>query len=170
VLHSVFAAAGHISMSKEIASEHRPPAPSLSIRDVQLQVEVNNVWRCVAPRSTSRERLLENSFWSVVSNKFRPWDEIIVCAADRSFRASYLVLEAGLGYCSLQELTWQPLEALLASPDDLLPSNHRIEFGGVDDGWMAIRNSDSVVVIRNAKSSQECLERLLEHNSVRQSK
>jgi len=159
-------------MANTPSTELTPPAPSLSIRDVQLQCEVNNIWRCTAPRNTSRERLLENSFWSVVSNKFRPWDEIVVVASDRSFRASLLVLEAGLGYCSLQELSYQPLEALLASPDDLLPSNHRIEYGGIgpDGGWMAIRNSDSVVVIRNAKSSQECLKLLLEHNSVRQAK
>jgi hypothetical protein len=157
-------------MATNIATEHTPPSPSLSVKDMQLQCEVNNVWRCTCPRGTTRERILENSFFSVVSQKLRPWDEIICVAADRSFRSSYLVLEAGLGYCSLQELTWQPLEALLASPDDNLPSNHRIEFGGVEDGWMAIRNSDSVVIVKNAKSSKECLQLLLEHNSVRQAK
>ena len=157
-------------MANTPSTEHTPPAPSLSIRDVQLQVEKNNVFRAVAPRGTSRARLLENSYWSVVSSKFRPWDEIVVVAADRSFYARLLCLEAGLGYVSLTELSYQPLEALLASPDDNLPSNHRIEFGGIEDGWMALRNSDGVVIVRNAKSSQECLQLLLEHNSVRQAK
>jgi hypothetical protein len=158
------------TMANSVATEHTPPAPSLSIRDMQLQVEKNNIWRVVAPRGTTRERILENSFFSCVSSKLRAWDEVVVVAADRSFRSTYVVLEAGLGYCSLQELTWQPLQALLASPDDNLPSNHRIEFGGVEEGWLAIRNSDSVVIVRHAKSSKECLQLLLEHNSVRQAK
>ena len=147
-----------------------PPAPSLSIRDMQLRCEVNNEWRVVAPRGTTRERLLENSFWSVVSNKLRPWDEVTVVAADRSFHCRLLCLEAGLGYVSLQELSYQPLEALLATADDNLPSNHSIVYGGVEDGWLAKRNSDGVVIVRGAKSSKECLELLLDHNSVKQAK
>lgn len=157
-------------MANNVATDFAPPAPSLNIKDMQLQVEKNNIWRIVAPRGTTRERILENSFWSCVSSKLRAWDECVVVAADRSFRSTYVVLEAGLGYVSLQELTWQPLEALLASPDDTTPSNHRLEFGGVEDGWMAIRNSDGVVIVKGAKSSKECLALLLEHNSVRQAK
>jgi hypothetical protein len=157
-------------MANQVAAEQVPPSPSLSAKDMQLRCEVNNDWRVVAPRGTERSRILENSFWSVVSNKLRPWDEVTVVAADRSFHARYLVLEAGLGYVSLQELSYQPLEALLATADDNLPSNHSIVYGGVEDGWLAKRNSDGVVIVKNAKSSKECLQLLLEHNSVRQAK
>lgn len=153
-----------------VDTERRPPATSLSMPDFRLMESVNNHFRAVAPRGTTRERCLENSFWSVVSQQVRPYDQITVIGADRSFHATYLVLEAGLGYVSLIELSWTPLPALLATPDDRLPPNFSILFAGVEDGWMAKRNSDSVIIVKNAKSQKECLELLLDHNSVKQAK
>lgn len=156
-------------MSKDLSEDRKaPPQPSLNFSDLKLYEQVNNRFRGVAPRGTSRERILENSFWSSVSQQLRPYDEITVIGADRSFHATYLVLEAGLGYVSLKELTWTPLEALLAAPDDRLPVNHSIIFGGIEDGWMAKRNSDGVIIVKNAKSQQDCLAALLDHNSVKQ--
>lgn len=155
-------------MTQDITQERRPPAPSLTTNDFRLMESVNNHFRAVAPRGTTRERCLENSFWSVVSQQVRPYDQITVIGADRSFHATYLVLEAGLGYVSLIELSWTPLPALLATPDDRLPANHAIFYGGIEDGWTAKRNSDGVVIVKNAKSQAECLAALLDHNSVKQ--
>lgn len=149
--------------------QRRPPAPSLTTQDFRLMESVNNHFRAVAPRGTTRERCLENSFWSVVSTSVRPYDMITVIGADRSFHATYLVLEAGLGYVSLIELSWTPLPALLATPDDRLPPNFSIYYGGVEVGWQAKRNSDGVIIC-SGKSQEECLAALLDHNSVKQAK
>lgn len=156
-------------MSKDLSEDRKaPPQPSLNVSDMKLFEQANNRFRVVAPRGTSRARVLENSFWSTVSQSLRPYDEITVIGASRDFHATYLCLEAGLGYVSMVELTWTPLEALLATADDRLPANHSILFGGVEDGWMAKRNSDGVIICKNMKTQQECLAALLDHNSVKQ--
>lgn len=147
--------------------QRRPPAPSLTTNDFRLMESVNNHFRAIAPRGTTRERCLENSFWSVVSQSVRPYDQITIVGADRSFHATYLVLEAGLGYVSLIELSWVPLPALLATPDDRMPANHSVYYGGVEVGWQAKRNSDGVIIC-SGKSQEECLAALLDHNSVKQ--
>lgn len=156
-------------MSKSEVSEERAiPVVSLAPKDVRLREAAGNVFRIIAPIGTTPERLEESSFYAVVCPQFRPNDELIILAADRTFRARYIVLEAGIGYCSVHQLSYTKLPAMLSSVGESLPSNHRLVYMGAEEGWSAVRNSDGVVIIRNAKSQTECLQQLVQHASLRQ--
>lgn len=110
---------------------------------------------------------MESSFYSTVCHQFLPNDELIVLAADRTFHARLLVLETGVGYCAVHQLAFTPLPALVAAIGENLPSNHKIIYAGPEDGWQAIRNSDSVVIVSRAQSQEACLAELCQHASLR---
>lgn len=155
-------------MSNDLSEERRQPTVSLSPKDVKLRESAGNVFRIIAPLGTTPERLEESSFYSTISHQFHPFDELIIIGADRTFHARYLVLQAGMGYCELFKLSYTQLPAMLASIGETLPSNHRLVYCGPEELWSAIRNSDGVTIIKNAKSQQEALQQLLQHASLRQ--
>ncbi|MWV11164.1 hypothetical protein F3I62_03555 [Pseudomonas sp. R-28-1W-6] len=154
-------------MSKEVSEEKHQPVVSLTMRDVRLREAAGNVFRIIAPLGTTPERLEESSFYSVISHQFHPFDELIVIAADRTFYARYLVLQAGMGYVEVFQLSFIKLPAMLASIGETLPDNHRLVYAGPEIGWQAIRSSDGVVVIDRATSQTDCLQQLLNHGSLR---
>lgn len=155
-------------MSKELSQEQHKSVVSLTMRDVRLREAAGNVFRIIAPLGTTPERLEESSYYSVIAHQFHPYDELIILAADRTFYARYLVLQAGMGYVEVFRLSFVQLPAMLASVGETIPSNHRLVFCGPEELWSAIRNSDGVTIIKNAKSQTECLQQLLLHASLRQ--
>jgi hypothetical protein len=155
-------------MANEVAEDIRKPAVSLTMRDCRLREAAGNVFRIIAPLGTTPERLEESSFYSVISHQFHAFDELIIIAADRTFYARYLVLQAGMGYVEVHQLSFVRLPAMLASVGEILPNNHKLVYTGPETGWQAIRNSDGVVVVSMAKSQTDCLEQLLQHASLRQ--
>lgn len=156
-------------MAKELAEEKvkLPPAKSLTMNDIKLRECACNHWVVFSPPGTTRERLEEPSFWAVVASNLRAYDEITVIASERTAHSRWLVLQAGNGYAEVLNLSWTPLPALLASVGETLPSNHKLVFDA-ENGWSAVRISDGVVVVRDCKSQQEAVSRLLCHASLRQ--
>lgn len=154
-------------MSKsDVSPEIRmPPPKSLSDRDMQLRECRCNHWIVLAPPGTTKERMAEPSFYSVVASKLHQLDEITVHASDRSSMSRWVVLQAGRGYAEVHLLEWFDLPAMLASVAEVLPSNHKIVFDQAT-GFSAIRISDGVVICR-ADSQQECVNLLLDHASLR---
>lgn len=153
-------------MSKsDVATEIRMPVKSLSGDDIVLRECKCNHWVVLAPPGTSKERMAEPSFWSVVASKLHQLDEITIHASDRSSMSRWLVLQAGRGYAEVHLLDWYDLPAMLASVAETLPSNHKIVFDQAT-GFSAIRISDGVVICR-ADSQQECVAKLLDHASLR---
>lgn len=153
-------------MSKELAEERQQPVVSLTMKDCRLREAAGNIFRIIAPIGTTSERLEESSFYSTVCHQFHPFDELIIIGADRTFHARYLVLQAGMGYCEVFQLSCTKLPAMLASIGETLPSNHKLVYCGPEELWSAIRNSDGVTVIKNAKSQQDALQQLLQHASL----
>jgi hypothetical protein len=154
--------------NKDITDKPTASVISLTPKDCKLRESAGNIFRIIVPIGTPKERLMESSFYSVISHLFFPFDELILIGADRTFHARFLVLQAGAGYCEVHQLSYTELPAMLASIGETLPSNHRLVYNGPDELWSAIRNSDGVVIIRNAKSQQEALQELLQHASLRQ--
>jgi hypothetical protein len=56
---------------------------------------------------------------------------------------------------------------MLCSIGEKLPSNHKLVYCGSEELWSAVRNSDGVVIIKNAISQEACLQELLQHASLR---
>lgn len=152
----------------DISIEQRAaPVVSLKYDDVRLRESVGNVWRIVVPAGTPLERLEESSFYAVVAERFHAYDELILIDAGRTYHRRYLVLQAGSGYVEVHLLSESKLPAMLCAVGEMLPSNHRLVFTGPETGWSAIRNSDGIVIIKNAQSQSACLQELLQHASLR---
>lgn len=154
--------------SIEVAESVKPrkltvalPASALKLRE-----STNNTWRAVAPRGTSRERLLDSDFWSTVADKFLPYDTIAVVAEDRSYYCELLVLESGRGYAALIELNYHVLPALLVSNAGL-PPNHEIIHLGPDELYAVRRCSDGVLLGKGFSSREEAVSFLLDHATLR---
>ncbi|WP_160106157.1 hypothetical protein [Pseudomonas izuensis] len=151
----------------DVSTEQRQPVVSLSPKDVKLRESAGNEFRIIVPAGTPVERLSESSFYAVVAHQFHANDELILIGADRTFWARYLVLQAGQGYCEVFQLSYKKLPAMLCSIGEQLPSNHRLVYMGSEELWSAVRNSDGIVIIKNAISQQDCLQQLLQHASLR---
>lgn len=155
-------------MSHEISKEQRRLMARLGPRDCKLREAAGNIFRIIWPAGMPVEMLEESSTYAAIAHLFNAFDELIIIGADRTFHARYLVLQAGMGYVELHQLSFTKLPALLASVGETLPSNHKLIYCGPEELWSAIRNSDGVVVIKNAQSQQDCLQQLLQHASLRQ--
>lgn len=140
--------------------------PGIGKGAFKLRECANNSFRAVAARGVDRDRLLQSDYWACVSDLLHAYDEIHVVAEDRSFYATYLVLEAGRGYVALVELSWHPLPALLVSAEGL-PPNHSILYGGAEDLFIVKRESDGVILGKNFSDKQTALSFLLDHASLR---
>jgi len=151
----------------EVSTEIKPkPAVSIQRSALKLRESCNNSWRIVALRGTTRERLLDPSYYSVVGDMFLPYDKLHVIAEDRSYYAELLVTDCGRGYASVTELGFHPLEALLVCQDSL-PSNHQIIHLGADDLYAVKRTSDGVLLGKGFASRQAAVDFLLDHATLR---
>lgn len=151
----------------DVSTEQRQPAVSLTPKDVKLRESVGNEFKIFVPAGVPIERLSESSFYATISHQFHPGDELIMCPVDRTYWARYLVLQSGMGYCEVHQLAFVQLPAMLCAVGERLPSNHKLVYCGQEEMWSAVRNSDGVVIIKNAISQEACLQELLQHASLR---
>lgn len=150
-----------------VAETPRPKnTPALQRSALKLRESTNNSWRIVAPRGTTRERLQDSDFYSVVGDLFLPFDKMHVIAEDRSFYCEFLILDSGRGYASVVELSYHPLPALLVC-QDALPSNHEILHLGADDLYGVRRLSDGILLGKGFTSRQAAVDFLLDHATLR---
>ena len=140
------------------------------VQSAMTFADARNVhWSCVVPRDTTRQMLTLSSFWSLCSTKpLHAFDRITVIAADRSFYAEMLVLDAGVGFANVIELAYHPLPALLAVADSL-PAGFEARYQGPEQGerWGVIRLADNVRVVTGHSSRDEALKALLAHASLK---
>lgn len=139
---------------------------ALSRTSTKLAESVNNRWRTVAPRGTTREDLIQSDLWSVVSADFLPYDHVTVVAEDRSFLAEMLCLEAGRGYASMVELSFVPLPTLLVSNEGL-PPGFDIFHAGPEKLYCVKRLNDNVIMGEGFPNKQAALEFLTDHATLR---
>jgi hypothetical protein len=159
-------------MSKNISPDTAPAeAPKkkfspLKPSDVKLAESTNNTWRAVVPRGTTREDLLVSDLWSVMAHNFLSYDRINIVSETREFFAELLVIDAGRGYCSLVELSFTPLPAIIVANNDV-PSNHSIEHCGPEKLYIVRRLSDGVILGEGFPSRDAALAHLISHASLR---
>lgn len=139
---------------------------ALSRADIKLHESTNNIWRAIVPRGTQRERLLDSDLWATIAHDFLPYDKVIVVEAGRAFYAELLILEAGRGYCHLEELSFHALPPLIVANTGMVP-NHEICHLGPDDLYGVRRLSDGVMLGKGFRSSEEAMVFLTEHASLR---
>ncbi|WP_095143967.1 hypothetical protein [Pseudomonas sp. Irchel s3b6] len=151
----------------DVAVEQHHPVASLTPRDVKLREAAGNEFRIIYPAGTPPERLSESSFYATVAHQFQPFDELILIDAGRTLYSRYLVLQAGHGYAEVHKLYESHLPSLMCSIGEKLPSNHKLVYCGPEELWSAVRNSDGVVVVKNAISQEDALQQLLQHASLR---
>lgn len=142
------------------------PVASLTPKDVKLRESVGNEFKIFVPAGVPVERLSESSFYATISHQFLPGDELIMSPVDRTYWARYLVLQAGQGYCEVQQIAFVRLEAMVCAVGERLPSNHKLVHLG-QDMWAAVRCSDGVTIITDSPSQEACLAELLQHASLR---
>ena len=144
------------------ASRLKPLTPN----QCKLLESVNNRWRAVVPKGTTREQLRTPDLWRVVSTSLTRFDKIAIVDEASTFFAEMLVYDCGMGYAMLVELSFTDLPRVVVTDDDV-PVNHVIEHLGPESMWTIRRISDSAVMGKGFSSREEALAYLLDHATLR---
>lgn len=149
-----------------VETPHKPKRQAISKANMKLSETCNNSWRIVADKGTAREELRQPDLYAVVADLLHAFDRISVVAADRSYYAEMLVLDAGRGWAQVMELAFHQLPSLLTIGDGL-PPGFDIEYKGPDSLYVCTRICDGVVIGSGFPDRQSCLAHLLDHASLR---
>lgn len=100
------------------------------------------LWVVTAEAGTTREDLLQPSYWAHVAGQLKAYDRLEVRADDDTFYAEYLVLGVSHVSAKVWELNWQAL-----SKSDLPESGlYRVDWGGPHNKWVIIRVADGAKI------------------------
>ena len=103
---------------------------------------IKRTWDLTPLAGTTIDDLTKPDFWSHISAKLQPDDQIWVTPEDRPFVAHLLVLDATPIGARMQVLAYHeidPVEALASDEFD-------VKWGGPKHKWRVLRKSDSAVV------------------------
>lgn len=109
------------------------------------EVEVVNHWALTVVPGTSREMLIEPSYWSHVSYRLRPYDEITVRSDDGTLYARYLVLACDRLWARVEELEWKRLtsaDVSMSQAAAMARAGYEIKHMGPHLLWCVLRKSD----------------------------
>lgn len=107
-----------------------------------LQVEHNNEWRLNVPVTVTPEQVMDEGYWSLISQQLEPGDEVHVFPDDMTWELVLHVIGAGHNYahvCKKEFYELAPREDALA-----LPSIYKIEHAGTTLRWRVLREGRSV--------------------------
>lgn len=134
-------------------SESKEPAVKESPRCQvgQLQGDEFAMRRFVhrAPIGIRLQQLLEQEYWSHVSQDMTPYSEVSVRAEDGTFYAKLLVLDCGRSWARMQVLGHWPLTtADVAQSQSQAPKavDFKIEYKGPNRKYVVLRLSDQAAI------------------------
>lgn len=73
---------------------------------IKISEYERTVYVATVEMGTTREDLMNPSFWTHFASKFRPWDRLEVRCDDGSFYAEYLILACDRVWAKVHELTY----------------------------------------------------------------
>lgn len=119
-----------------------------------------NVWSCTAPEGSVPDDVLKQEFWSLTSEKLRPYDEIDVISNDASWMIKVKVLSCSNTWAHVHEMHRYQFETA-TSPSK--STRFRVMFRGPEEKWCVIRNSDDMVVMAKLETMQIANQVMADH-------
>lgn len=97
---------------------------------------------------TLPDDLLKPEYWAYVSNRLKPWDEIVVRADDGTWLAKYVVTEAGRTYARVHMMEQHNLSTrdVALSATRLVIGEYEVLHRGEHQKWSVVRTNDRAVV------------------------
>jgi hypothetical protein len=108
-------------------------------------VYVGTSWVFEAQIGTTREDMERPDFWSLVSARMRPFDEITVRAQDGTFFSKMIVLACDRAWAKVKVLHWHDLTTPDVSQTEAKLDDFMIEYKG-ERKHCVIRKSDGAIL------------------------
>lgn len=114
----------------------------LAANKLKSAVERQNVWYVCPEHGTPYEALFDPSYWSHVSVKMKPTDEIKVKAEDGSYSALLEVQDAGKLYAKVTEIWHKKHEAVEVTQGGITVEGYEVKWRGPILRWCVLRGKD----------------------------
>src|SRR5210317_432838 len=96
--------------SKVAAAPEKPRSVVLSPGRMGLKEHRMNAWAVTAPAGATQDDVIKQDFWSLISDKLRPYDEIDVIANDATWLMKLKVLSCDRTWAHVHTLHTYELE------------------------------------------------------------
>jgi hypothetical protein len=123
-----------------------------------------NHWQAVVPVEHTLDNLLDPAYWSMLAERFSPFDEVRALAEDGTWIAYLIVRETGKNYVKMHLDRLIPMEVFDPSVMEGQGMNdYTISFRGVHYKWSVKRKKDNAYIHEQAASRGEAVRWLQEH-------
>lgn len=121
----------------------------------------NNTWHLRFEQGVTREDILHQEYWSHVSAKMRPYDEIKARCDDGTVYARFLVLDCGRSWAKVHILEWHSLTSADVAQSQTNSgelTDYVIEWKGGSRKFVISRKSDGAVISEGEHGRKEAAE------------
>lgn len=143
-----------------------PKAPQYKVKEAQVvRFEYENtVWSVSVDPKVPFDEILKPEFWAhVVGPKsFKAGDEIKVTPYDYSWRAVLIVRDCGSNWAKVALLDKKEFEMPAQASASAVPG-FRVEWQGIADKHVVIREKDGAVIAKGFKKLPEAQIAMIEH-------
>jgi hypothetical protein len=116
----------------------------------------------IVPRDFDPQLLTESGVYLSIAHRLHALDRLTVIWEDRSAMADVMVLEASQSFTSTVVLNYKKLPGMMIGDGSDALVNFEIFYSQID-GYCARRLSDSVLIVQNATSKENCIQELKSH-------
>jgi len=148
----------------EVVTPTPEPEPERRVRlqgmDLQLKETTQNAYTAEPPAGTSREDVMDPSFWMHVATRLRPKTEVTVLPQDGAFYMKVFVRYADRTSARIHELDYQELQIVTAEEVE-----NRLFDIGFNSGnlFFVYRKADSAVLQAKFQAKEEAAAWMSEH-------
>lgn len=126
----------------------------------------NTSWRASVPVGVPYERVLMPEFWLHIAGpkNMIPGDEIRIIPDDGTYVALLYIRDVGASWGAKVAQVWKvDFDAPLADATNDMPAGFKIEWRGLSEKYVVVRESDSATIISGKKTKTDAQIALLEH-------
>lgn len=132
----------------------------LNSQDMQLTEGQQSMYTATPPAGTTREDVLDPSFWTHVATRVRPMTEVTVIPKDGAWYGKYFVRYADRTSARVAELMYQKLEVVTAADIDN-------DMFGVDfttgQQFFVFRKADKTVLQESFQNKEDAVQWMHDH-------
>ena len=143
-------------------------SPKLMPARMHLAEHERNVHVITVEVGVEREHLKDTAFWSLVSNKLRPYDRIEVRRDDGLFYAEYLVLACDRSLAKVYEMSYHNLTTSDVAQTEaaLKKDDFDVKYRGPHSKHSVIRKSDGAVIKEEFQTRDEAEAWMKQHKQT----
>ena len=115
----------------------------------------NQMWAATLESGWTMDDVLDPKFWSLIAQKLRRYDKIMVRVDDGAWYAELLVTQVGPGYAFVHPMNFIQLDGAVTQTREQEMEGYEIRELGPIKKWCVIRKADAVAIHEKAESRRD---------------